>query len=111
MLKFRSKLIEGIIKSRPNRFIMNVQLTGNSESVMCHCPVTGKIGTWNGYINFEDISCLISEAVDSSKRKTKYTVEAISLDPITKKKKNMDWNKSNRRKSLYGVLFKKWEFF
>jgi sugar fermentation stimulation protein A len=70
---FSKSLIEGLIKSRPNRFIMNVEINGKIEK--CHCPSTGRIGD----LRFEDISCLVSES-DNSKRKTKYTVEAISLD-------------------------------
>jgi len=71
--KFSKPLIEGVIKSRPNRFIMLVEIDKKEEK--CHCPSTGRIGN----IVFEDIPCLVSEA-ENSERKTRYTVEAISLD-------------------------------
>jgi len=73
---FETPLIEGIIKSRPNRFIMNVELDGTIYK--CHCPSTGRIGNFT----FKDIPCLMSKAKDE-KRKTPYTVEAISLDVPT----------------------------
>jgi sugar fermentation stimulation protein A len=41
----------------------------------CHCPSTGRIGN----IIFKDIPCLLSRGKDE-KRKTPYTVEAISLE-------------------------------
>jgi sugar fermentation stimulation protein A len=72
-LLFSRPLAEGLIRSRPNRFIMEVELDG--ESYKCHCPSTGRIGS----IRFEDMPCLLSRA--STPRKTPYTVEAISLDP------------------------------
>ncbi len=78
--KFREKLIEGIIKSRPNRFLMNVKIGG--KIILCHCPSTGRIGN----IIFSNIPCLLSEA-RNDKRKTPYTVEAISLDKISRKNK------------------------
>jgi len=78
--KFPQPLIEGLIKSRPNRFIMFVEVGGKEQK--CHCPSTGRIGD----IEFEDIACLVSEA-ENPDRKTKYTVEAISFDPPSKKSK------------------------
>lgn len=79
--KFDSPLKEALILSRPNRFIMIVNVDGSVEK--CHCPATGRIGG----INFENIPCLLSEG-KGIERKTKYTVEAISLDlPETKDKK------------------------
>ena len=72
-LRFTERLREGLIKSRPNRFIMEVELDG--ALLKCHCPSTGRIGS----IRFEDIPCLLSKA--TTERKTPYTVEAISLDP------------------------------
>lgn len=68
--KFPKKLVKGLIKSRPNRFIMLVEINGKLEK--CHCPSTGKIGN----IEFKNILCLLSKS-DSKNRKTKYTVEAI----------------------------------
>jgi len=70
---FPEKLAEGVIKSRPNRFIMVVEAEG--RTMRCHCPSTGRIGS----LRFKDISCLLSKSRDAG-RKTPYTVEAISLD-------------------------------
>jgi len=76
---FPERLVEGLIKSRPNRFIMEVEVNGTV--CRCHCPVTGRIGS----IQFEDIPCLLSKGVGN--RKTPYTVEAISLDPQSSENK------------------------
>lgn len=78
---YENPLIEGIIKSRPNRFIMMVEVNG--EVHKCHCPSTGKIGS----ITFEEIPCLVSYN-PAPNRKTQYTVEAFSLDPVSPKDKN-----------------------
>jgi len=59
---------------------MMVDIKGKVEK--CHCPSTGRIGN----IIFENIPCLLSEH-DSPSRKTKYTVESISLDSTNKKEK------------------------
>jgi len=67
---FEKPLIEGIITSRPNRFIMFVKIKNKIHK--CHCPSTGKIGN----IEFKNIPCLLSESNNPS-RKTKFTVEAI----------------------------------
>jgi len=72
-LVFEKPLVKGIIKSRPNRFIFQVEINGKIEK--CHCPSTGQIAS----ISFEDVPCLLSES-DNKERKTKFTVEAISLD-------------------------------
>ncbi len=87
--KFKEKLTEGIIESRPNRFIMMVTL--NEKIFKCHCPSTGRIGN----IEFKNIPCLVSKS-ENPERKTAYTVEAISLDPI--KKKNKKWIGINQTK-------------
>jgi sugar fermentation stimulation protein A len=90
--KFDKDLIEGTITSRPNRFIMMVKL--GSKIIECHCPATGRIGN----IKFDNISCLLSESNNNSRR-TKYTVEAISLDDLSKKNKSwvgINQNKINR---------------
>ncbi len=92
---FKKPLIEALIKSRPNRFIMNVEINGKLEK--CHCPSTGRIGD----LIFEDISCLVSEA--EGDRKTKYTVEAISLDPVKKTYKN--WIGINQTKANAYIEF------
>jgi len=70
---FEKELISGLIKSRPNRFIMLVEIHGKIEK--CHCPSTGRIGN----IEFKDILCLLSISKNNA-RKTKYTVEAIILE-------------------------------
>jgi sugar fermentation stimulation protein A len=93
---FDERLIEALIKSRPNRFIMNVLING--KVVKCHCPSTGRIGS----IKFEDIPCLLSKSTDPN-RKTPYTVEAFSLDPINKKQK--DWIGINQTKANAYVEF------
>lgn len=70
---FDEPLERGIIRARPNRFIMHVELNG--EMYNCHCPVTGKIGN----VVFKDIPCLLSKSKNEN-RKTTHTVEAISID-------------------------------
>lgn len=70
---FSKPLLEGIVLARPNRFLMEVSL--KDKSTLCHCPVTGKIGS----ILFDQIPCLISHH-SSNKRKHEHTVEAISID-------------------------------
>ncbi len=93
---FKKKLLEGIIKSRPNRFIFNVEIEG--RHVNCHCPSTGQIAS----IRFEDIPCLLSES-DNKERKTQYTVEAISLEDIDKNPKT--WIGINQTKANEYVEF------
>nr|MDR0351661.1 DNA/RNA nuclease SfsA [Puniceicoccales bacterium] len=73
--KFHTPLMEGIIKSRPNRFLMDVEIDGKMEK--CHCPTTGKVGR----IAFNNVPCLLSKSTNSQ-RKTSHTVEAFSLDAI-----------------------------
>lgn len=70
---FESKLIKGLIIKRRNRFIMEVEVDG--DIYPCHCPCTGRIGN----VVFKNIPCLLSHASDP-KRKTPYTVEAISVN-------------------------------
>lgn len=77
---FGRVLVEGIIVSRPNRFIMNVAVEG--ETRRCHCPTTGRIGD----IRFNNIPCLVEKS-DDPKRSTWGTVEAVSLDPTGKTEK------------------------
>lgn len=52
---------------------MNVLIDGSIEA--CHCPCTGRIAN----VVFNRIPCLLSESSLSKNRKTRYTVEAISL--------------------------------
>lgn len=70
---FEAALVEGLIRKRRNRFIMEVEVNGTVCA--CHCPTTGSIGN----IVFRDIPCLLSKS-NNETRKTLYTVEAISLD-------------------------------
>ncbi len=70
---FPELLREGIILARPNRFIMDVLLEG--ETVRCHCPVVSRIGS----LDLTGRPCLVSES-SSKGRKTPFTVEAFSLD-------------------------------
>ncbi len=93
---FEEPLIEGLIKSRPNRFIMYVMVNGKLEK--CHCPSTGRIGS----IKFEDIPCLLSRS-KNPERTTKYTVEAFSLDEPGKKGKS--WIGINQTKANEYVEF------
>jgi sugar fermentation stimulation protein A len=71
---FGRVLVEGIVVSRPNRFIMDVAVEG--ETRRCHCPTTGRIGD----IRFNNIPCLVEKS-DDPERSTWGTVEAVSLDP------------------------------
>lgn len=70
---FPELLREGIILARPNRFIMDVLLEG--ETVRCHCPVVSRIGS----LDLTGRPCLVSESSNKG-RKTPFTVEAFSLD-------------------------------
>ncbi|HEY3420471.1 MAG TPA: DNA/RNA nuclease SfsA [Methanomassiliicoccales archaeon] len=79
--RFREELVEGLITSRPNRFIMNVMLDGNDHR--CHCPTTGRIGD----ISFRNVPCLVEKSNDPQ-RSTWGTVEAFSLDPPEKPDKS-----------------------
>lgn len=47
------------------------------EQINCHCPTTGRIGD----IDVKNIACLLSKSSDP-KRKTPYTVEAVSADNL-----------------------------
>ena len=100
--KFSKPLTEGLIKSRPNRFIMFVELknpkTNKTKLEKCHCPSTGRIGN----IIFKNIPCLVSKASNPD-RQTKYTVEAISLD--SPKKKHKKWIGINQIKMNKYVEF------
>lgn len=80
-LKFEKPLLEGIISARPNRFIMEVNIEGKTH--LAHCPVTGKI--FNIDFSKSLIPCLVSQHRNGKgkpKRKTDFTIEAISIDPI-----------------------------
>ncbi|MDR2777619.1 MAG: DNA/RNA nuclease SfsA [Rickettsiales bacterium] len=76
MMKFEKPLREGVVVNRPNRFIMNVLVDGVLTT--CHCPCTGRIAR----VIFDGkVPCLLRSAEDE-KRRTRYTVEAISLNEV-----------------------------
>ncbi|MDR1494747.1 MAG: DNA/RNA nuclease SfsA [Rickettsiales bacterium] len=74
-MMFDEVLEEGLIIDRPNRFVMNV--LANDTVNKCHCPCTGRIAR----IVFDKVPCLLSRS-DTKIRKTKYTVEAVSLNRV-----------------------------
>lgn len=74
---FNNQLQEGTILNRPNRFIFKVEING--VVVEAHCPSGGIIGGLKRK-DFIDIPCLLTFHGENTERKTKYTVEAISLD-------------------------------
>ena len=76
-LYFDKPLIKAIIKERINRFIFIVELDG--ELVEAHCPSGGTIAGI-ARKDFKQIPCLMSDHGDNTARRTRYTVEAISLD-------------------------------
>jgi sugar fermentation stimulation protein A len=82
MFRFRQPLKEGILVSRPNRFVMIVRT--KNQTIRCHCPTTGRLGD----AKLRGLPCLYSIA-QGRKRKTGYTVEAISFDD--ERKKNKSW--------------------
>ena len=88
--KFEKKLQEALIKKRKNRFIFEIEKEGSIFEA--HCPCTGSIGG----IVFENIPCLISES-DNEERKTRYTVEAISLESL--ETSNKHWIGINQSKA------------
>lgn len=71
--KFDDLLIEGIIVQRKSQFTMLCEING--EIISCHCPTTGRIGN----LEVKGLPCLLSKSHDP-KRKTPYTVEAVSLN-------------------------------
>lgn len=78
---FENKLIEGVIVKRKSQFTMIVNVNG--EELSCHCPTTGRIGD----LETRNIACLLSKSNDP-KRKTPYTVEAVSADDLDNSNKN-----------------------
>lgn len=76
-LYFDKPLRHATIKSRINRFIFIVDYNG--LEVEAHCPSGGTIAGIPRK-NFKSIKCLISDHGDNTTRRTRYTVEAISLD-------------------------------
>ena len=80
---FKNELIECIIVKRKSQFTMIVNIDG--EEVSCHCPTTGRIGD----LDTKNIACLLSKSEDP-KRKTPYTVEAVSAPVQEAKKKGLE---------------------
>jgi len=78
--EFDTPLIEGRIIKRNSQFTVDVEIDGTIQKV--HCPTTGRIGN----IDLKNIAGLLSTN-DNPKRKTKYTLEAISVSNIDKKDK------------------------
>lgn len=70
--RFPEPLREGVILARPNRFIMDVALNG--QTVRCHCPAVSRIGG----LDLSGRPCLMSDS-HNPKRKMPLTVEAYSL--------------------------------
>ena len=92
VLKYEVPLIGGIIERRKSQFTIDVVI--DNEVVTCHCPTTGRIGN----IDLSGIPCLLSKS-DDPKRKTPYTVEAVSLDLEKSKEKSwigINQNAANR---------------
>ena len=78
--EFETELIEGIIVKRNSQFTLDVEIDGDVEKV--HCPTRGRIGN----IDLKNIACLLSES-NNPKRKTRYTLEAISVSELDSKNK------------------------
>lgn len=76
-LMFDRPLIKSKIKARINRFIFIVELDG--QEVEAHCPSGGTVAGISRK-EFKDIECLMSDRGPDTGRRTRYTVEAISLD-------------------------------
>lgn len=90
--KFKKPLVEGIILERKSQFIYICEVDG--EETRCHCPTTGRVGDFDN----TGRPCLLS-ITDDENRKTKYTVEAISLNKVEDKNKKwigINQNASNR---------------
>lgn len=91
-LLFDVPLTEGVIQTRKSQFTMLVRV--ENEVLTCHCPTTGRVGN----IELADRPCLLSKSSDP-KRKTPYTVEAVSLnhtDDTSKKWIGINQNAANR---------------
>ena len=76
-LMFEQPLVKAKIKARINRFIFIVELNG--KEVEAHCPSGGTVAGISRK-DFKDIECLMSDHGPDTGRRTRYTVEAISLD-------------------------------
>ncbi|MEN6554547.1 MAG: DNA/RNA nuclease SfsA [Methanobacterium sp.] len=100
VLKYETPLIEGIIEKRKSQFTIDVCI--DNEVLTCHCPTTGRIGN----IDLSGILCLLSKS-DNPKRKTPYTVEAVSLDlPESKEKSWIGINQNAANRYVENALVK-----
>ena len=91
-IKFDQKLIKSTIKSRINRFIFIIEING--EEVEAHCPTGGIIASISRK-DIKDLPCLVSDHGSNTSRRTRYTVEALSLDD-GKTYMGINQTKSNR---------------
>jgi sugar fermentation stimulation protein A len=92
MFRFPAPLEEGIVISRPNRFIMMVRADG--KTVKCHCPTTGRLGD----AKISSLPCLFSRSAPGA-GKTQGTVQAISFGPAATKRRSwigINQNAANR---------------
>lgn len=92
MFRFPGPLEEGIVISRPNRFIMMVKADG--KTIRCHCPTTGRLGD----AKISSLPCLFSRT-SGSMGKTQGTVQAISFDPAATEERSwigINQNAANR---------------
>lgn len=76
-ITFDKPLLHAAIQSRINRFIFIVELDG--LEVEAHCPSGGTIAGIPRKL-MTQLPCLLSDHGDNTTRRTRYTVEAISLD-------------------------------
>ena len=76
-IMFEQPLIDGLVVSRPNRFIFNVQI--DDQIVEAHCASGGTIAGLSRK-NMQNLKCYLSDHGENANRRTRYTVEAISLD-------------------------------
>lgn len=76
-ITFDKPLQHATLQSRINRFIFIVELDG--ELVEAHCPSGGTIAGIPRKL-MTQLPCLLSDHGDNTTRRTRYTVEAISLD-------------------------------
>lgn len=72
---FKELLLEAVIVKRKSQFTIICNI--NDEIISCHCPTTGRIGN----LDISGLPCLLSKS-DDPKRKTPYTVEAVSLNLV-----------------------------
>lgn len=68
---FKAPLKKGLVKNRPNRFVMAVE--SSNQLLRCRCPSPTRIGN----VEFRRTPCLLSK--NTAKGRTTHTVEAIRL--------------------------------